>query len=81
MATLDLSLLDSAQTEAVRVAYSDAFSKTLRVAAIVSAISVLFALSSFRKNPPTLAERSQQQLTGEIARRRANAMKARGIKS
>jgi len=68
MAAVDLSTLNTAQSYAVRQAYAHSFNHTLRVSTIISGISIVFALLSYQKNPPTLAERMQQQIAAETAR-------------
>ena len=71
MAALDVSILSTTQSHAVKQAYAHAFKHTLRVSTIISGISMAFALLSYQKNPPTIAERMQQQIAAEIARQMA----------
>ena len=71
LASLDLSGLSVTQADAVRKAYAHAFNHTFRVATILSGISIVLALLSYQKNPPTLAERTQQQVAVETARQMA----------
>jgi len=78
LAALDLSTLNTAQSHAVRQAYAHAFNHTLRISTVLSGISILFALLSYQKNPPTLAERSQQQVAAETARQIAIRRRALG---
>jgi MFS family permease len=73
LAALNLSTLDFAQAQAVRHAYAQAFNHILRVCTIVSGISIVFACLSFQKNPPTLTERTEQQIAVETARQTAKA--------
>ncbi|KUJ13197.1 MFS multidrug transporter-like protein [Mollisia scopiformis] len=71
LVALNFSTLDSTQAHAVRLAYAHAFRHTLRVSTILSGISIVFAFSSFQKEPPTLAERAEQQIQFETARQMA----------
>jgi uncharacterized protein (DUF1501 family) len=71
LATLDLSILSTTQAHAVRQAYAHAFNHTLRICTILSGISIMFAVLSYQKNPPTLTERTKQQIAVETARQMA----------
>src|SRR5690349_18403292 len=71
LSSLDFASLDLVQFEAFQKAYLDAFKESLRVASLVSAIAFLFALGSFRKNPPTLEQRGKDQLSTEAKRTKA----------
>jgi hypothetical protein len=74
LAALNFSSLDEFQAAAVRTSYAHAFNHTLRISTILSAISILAALLAYQKNPPTLAERTEQQLKVEIERQTAIAI-------
>ncbi|PQE08806.1 major facilitator superfamily transporter protein [Rutstroemia sp. NJR-2017a WRK4] len=59
----------SAQLEAVRQAYSDAFHGDMKVCAIVTGACVLVALGTYQRNPPTLEERAIEQKAEEEERK------------
>jgi hypothetical protein len=59
----------SAQTEAVRQAYSDAFHGDMKVCAIVAGTCVLVALGTYQRNPLTLEERAIEQKAEEEERK------------
>jgi hypothetical protein len=74
LSALNFGSLNTAQAQSVRQTYAHAFNHTLRVCTIMSGISILCALLAWQKNPPTLAERTEQQLKVEIERQKQIAM-------
>lgn len=62
--------LSSAQLAAIRKAYNDAFTETMKVCAIVMGIGVLIALGTYRRGRVPFGEQRQQQVRAEIERRR-----------
>lgn len=67
------STLTDAQLIAVRHAYSDAFSKDMRIAAIIACAAVVLAFGAWSKprDRPTVRERGEHRRKEEAERRRA----------
>ncbi|PSS02246.1 major facilitator superfamily transporter [Coniella lustricola] len=63
--------LTPAQLTAIRTAYNNAFTETMKVCAIVTGIGVLIALGTYRHGRVPLGDQRAQQVKAEIERRRA----------
>ncbi|KAI1336045.1 major facilitator superfamily transporter [Xylariaceae sp. FL0016] len=59
--------------EAARQAYANAFSKDMKVCAIVSGIAILTSLGTFSRNRPTPEEHRKRQIKDEADRKQAVA--------
>ena len=72
LATLQASAstFTMSQIEAVRQAYSDAFSEDMRICAIVAGICILVTLGTFRRNPPSMEDMRRRQYEEEEKRLR-----------
>jgi hypothetical protein len=62
------SAFTASQIEAVRQAYSDAFSEDMRLCAIIAGICILVTLGTFRRNPPNMQEMRRRQVEEEEKR-------------
>jgi hypothetical protein len=62
------STFTASQIEAVRQAYSDAFSEDMRLCAIIAGICILVTLGTFRRNPPNMQEMRRRQVEEEEER-------------
>ena len=62
------STFTAAQIEAIRQAYSDAFSEDMRICAIIAGVCILITLGTFRRNPPNMEEMRRRQAEEEEKR-------------
>ncbi len=69
--SMGTSGLTAVQYTAVRQTFADAFTKDMQVSAAVAGVSILFALGTYRRNRPTMAEMRRQQIENEKERVRA----------
>lgn len=69
--------LSPEQIHAVKQAYADAFTDSMRVSTAVAGFMFLITIFMYRRNPPGLVERRQQQLRQYIERTQDEARKMR----
>jgi hypothetical protein len=63
--------LSQEQQSAVRGAYSDAFTRYMRICTIIACISIPLTLIGWTRERVKITDRTQQKTKDEIARRRA----------
>lgn len=68
-----MSSLSADQVHAVKQAFTDALNNTLVVCAIISGICLLVTIGCYQKDPPSIAERREQQQANQAIRQKALA--------
>ncbi|KAB8303027.1 hypothetical protein EYC80_004481 [Monilinia laxa] len=79
LASLESSSKSMTYTEinAVRQAYSDSFSEDMKVCAIVAGLCVQVTLGTWKKNPPSIQQRLDEQIEEETGRLKKTVLIAR----